>query len=281
MRAPLPLLVVAVALTVIALATDHPLVVAAAVVAAGALYTAAPAPRGPFLRLAIISGLILMILNPLIALEGDRVLIPGPGFGPFDLEVTAEELLYGLIAGLRLVALILATSAFLLLSDPDRVQALASRVAPRSALTVALAARLMPTLRRDAIALSESLRLRGFGPGVGRRARIRSGAALVEPLIGSSLERGVDIAEAMAARGYGGATPTPLPQPRLRPPEWFVLGIGLLLAAVAAIVITGSTAYRTYPVADPVVIPTALGVAAVTALGGIACALLLRPDRST
>lgn len=280
MRAPLPLLLVAAAIATIALATDHPLVVAAAVVAAAALYTAAPPPRGPFLRLAIVSGLILMALNPFIALEGDRVLIPGPGVGPFDLEVTAEELLYGLVAGLRLVAVILASSAFLLLADPDRVQALASRVAPRSALTVALSARLVPTLRRDAIALSESLRLRGIGAGSGRRARIRRGAALVEPLVGSSLERGVDIAEAMAARGYGGRTPTRLPQPPLERPERITLGIGTLLAAIAIAVVVGTTAYRTYPLADPIFDPSGIAVALATMACGIAAALLLRPTRS-
>lgn len=281
MRAPLPPLLVAVAISAIALATDHPLVVLAAAGAAGALYAAAPAPRGPFLRLALISGLILLILNPFIAIEGDRVLIPGSGIGPFDLEVTAEELLFGAVAGLRLVAVILATAAFLLLADPDRVQALASRVAPRSALTVALAARLVPTLRRDATALSESLRLRGIGTGANRRARIRRGAALVEPLVGSSLERGVDIAEAMAARGYGGATMTQVPQPRLRRPERIATALAGVLALLAIGVIAGTSAYRTYPIAGPVLEPAALATAIATLVVGGTIALLLRPRRSS
>lgn len=281
MRAPLPPLLVAIAISAIALATDHPLVVLAAAAGAGALYAAAPAPRGPFLRLALISGLVLAILNPFIAIEGDRVLVPGPGVGPFDLEVTAEELLYGTVAGLRLVAVILATAAFLLLADPDRVQALASRVAPRSALTVALAARLVPTLRRDATALAESLRLRGIGSGTTRRARIRRGAALVEPLVGSSLERGVDIAEAMAARGYGGSPMTRLPQPPLRRPERIAIAIATGLGIVAIGVIAGSASYRTYPVADTVLDPTALATALATIIGGGSIALLLRRGRTS
>ncbi len=46
--------------------------------------------------------------------------------------------------------------------DADRLQAQVARIAPRSALTCALAARLVPTLERDARAISEQARLRGL-----------------------------------------------------------------------------------------------------------------------
>jgi len=276
---PAPLLVAVVALCTIALAAGHPLVVAATLVAALALYLAAPGPHGTFLRFAAISALLFILLNPFVAVEGDRVLAAGPPIPLFDLEITAEELLYGATAGMRLATTILALAAFLTLADPDRVQALAARIAPRSALTVALSARLLPTLRRDATTLSETLRLRGVGGGGGRRADIRRGSLLVEPLVATSLERGVDIAEAMAARGYGAGTPTRLPTPPWNRAEQRVLLLALPLALIAVLVIVGAGAYRIYPVAGPLAEGPALLLAAGTLLIGLALGATVRRDR--
>jgi hypothetical protein len=113
-----------------------------------------------------------------------------------------------------------------------------------------------------------------------RRARIRRGAALVEPLVGSSLERGVDIAEAMAARGYGGATMTRLPQAALRGPERIATTLAIALGLIALGVIVGTASYRTYPVAETVLEPAAVLTALATLVIGAAIALLLRPGRA-
>ncbi|MGI9117185.1 MAG: energy-coupling factor transporter transmembrane component T [Gaiellales bacterium] len=279
MRAPLPPLLVALALIVTALVTSQPMIVGAAFVGALLLHHAAPPPRRLMLRVALASGLLIAVLNPFVAVEGDHVLIAGPHFLLLDLEVTSEELLYGVVAGLRLATAILATSAFLRLADPDRTQALASRVVPRSALTVALAARLAPTLRRDATGLHEALRLRGSGPGRGRRAAIRQGAVLIEPLVASSLERGVDISEAMVARGYGGGTMTRLPEPPYTGAERTGLGAGLVGCLLGAALAVGLAPYAIYPVADPLITPVAVGTAlAVLLLSAIgAGALRARP----
>ncbi|MDP4800371.1 MAG: hypothetical protein NWR66_00230, partial [Burkholderiaceae bacterium] len=99
MRAPLPPLLVAVALVVIALATAQPLIVGAAFVGALLLHHAAPPPHRLMLRIALISALFILVLNPFVAVEGDHVLFAGPHFLLFDFEVTSEELLYGLVAG--------------------------------------------------------------------------------------------------------------------------------------------------------------------------------------
>ena len=252
MRAPLPPLLVAVALIVIALATSQPLIVGAAFVGALLLHHAAPPPHRVMLRIALISGLFIAVLNPFVAVEGDHVLFAGPNFWLIDFEVTSEEVLYGLVAGARLATAILATAAFLRLADPDRTQALASRVAPRSALTVALSARLAPTLRRDANGLRETLRLRGTGAERGRRAAIRQGTHLIEPLVASSLERGIDISEAMVARGYGAGRLTRLPEAPLQRNEQVALLCGVVGLVVAVVLLAGAAPYEIYPLADPI-----------------------------
>jgi energy-coupling factor transport system permease protein len=275
-RAPLPPLLVAVALIVIALATSQPLIVGAAFVGALFLHHAAPPPHRLMLRIALISGLFIAVLNPFVAVEGDHVLFAGPNFWLIDFEVTSEEVLYGLVAGARLATAILATAAFLRLADPDRTQALASRVAPRSALTVALSARLTPTLRRDAIGLRETLRLRGTGAERGRRAAIRQGTRLIEPLVASSLERGIDISEAMVARGYGAGRLTRLPEMPLRRNEQVALLCGVVGLVVAVVLLAGVAPYEIYPVADPIATGVAFVLAGLTLLVSVVAAGSLR-----
>lgn len=262
-------------LIAVSLAAEQPVLVAAALAGSVLLYLAAPVRHGLMLRLAAASGLVLLLLNPFLAAEGDRVLVAGPGFLLLDLEVTAEEVLYGAVSGMRLATAIVATAAFLALSDPDRLQALVSRVAPRSALTVALAARLMPALRADASALHEALLLRGAAPATGRRGRARQSATLVEPLVASALDRGVGIAEAMAARGYGGGPFTPLPEPAATRPGRAALVVGLALVAGATALAVGVLPYAVYPQADPLLRWPALVAAAgiVGACAAVAHAL--------
>ncbi len=279
MRAPLPPLLCALALIAIALATAQPLIVAAALIGSLALYGAAPPPHRLMLRIALVSGLFIAILNPFVAVEGDHVLFAGPSFFLIDFEITSEEALYGLVAGARLATAILATSAFLRLADPDRTQALASRIVPRSALTVALAARLAPTLRRDAAGLRETLQLRGLGPANGRRAAIRQGSLLIEPLIASSLERGVDISEAMVARGYGGTHLTRLPETPLRPSEQVGLVCGALGLLIAVALIVGVAPFEIYPTASPIFTPLAIGLAVGTLSISLVAAAVLRSPR--
>src|SRR5207244_1812733 len=99
-----------------------------------------------------------------------------------------------------------------------------ARLARRSVLAVALATRLVPTLERDAAGMLEALRGRGV-----RVAGARGYARLASPLLSGSLERGLNLAEAMEARGYGRAGSTRAPRARRsRPalPRWAVLGPG-------------------------------------------------------
>ena len=85
-----------------------------------------------------------------------------------DIEVTLEEVLAGLAVGVRLFAVAALVGALLAHMDADRLQAQVARIAPRSALTCALAARLLPTLERDARAIAEAARLRGVSLADGR-----------------------------------------------------------------------------------------------------------------
>jgi energy-coupling factor transport system permease protein len=277
-RAPGPLTVLGLAAIAIAFSTDHPLVLGAAALGALALFAAAPGrPSRLFLLGGAISGLSLAVLNPFVSAEGDLILWRGPEVALIDLEVTLEEVVAGVAIGVRLFAVAVVVGAVLAHIDADRLQAQVARVAPRSALTCALAARLMPTLERDARAIAETARLRGVALTEGRwPGRLRRAAPLALPLLGSSLERGLDVAEAMTARGYGSGPRTRIAEAPHTAPERLTLAIGVALTVVAAATIgLGLAGYSYYPTLDPVTGGGAIGVAAATlaCLGGAALVL--------
>jgi energy-coupling factor transport system permease protein len=154
--------------------------------------------RAPYVFGAIASGTGVFLLSPLLALEGSHALWMGPSVSVLGrLDVTTEELEIAALNGLRLTAVALAFSAYALLVDHDRLVA-AARFAPRSALAVALATRLVPSLERDASGLRDAVRGRGV-PVRGARGHAR----LLSPLVAGSLERAANLAEAMEARGFG------------------------------------------------------------------------------
>lgn len=266
MRAPGPLALLGLAAVVIAFSTDHPLVLLA--VAAGALTLFLRAPGRPsrlFLIGGLTSGLTLALINPFVSAQGDLILWSGPEVALFDLEITLEELLAGAAVAVRLFAVATLAGALLASIDADRLQAQVARVAPHSALVCALAARLLPTLERDARAITEAARLRGVALTDGSwTRRLRRAAPLALPLLGSGLERGMDVAEAMAVRGYGGGPRTRVREAAYTGVERGVLAIGAGLVAVAVAMIAGGPAqYDFYPTLDD---PLGAGAIAIAAL---------------
>jgi energy-coupling factor transport system permease protein len=176
---------------------------------------------------ALGSGLAVFVVTPFVSQIGYHVLWSGPTIPVFGtLDVTREELRIGLFQGLRLTAVALAFAAYALLLDHDRLVQ-AAGFARRSVLAVALATRLVPTLERDASGLSEALRGRGV-----EVTGVRGRATLLAPLLAGSLERALNLAEAMEARGYGRPGATRAPRP-----GWTALDKAAVTLGIAAIAI--------------------------------------------
>ena len=159
----------------------------------------APARRArPYLVASAGSALGVFLVWPLLQSTGIHVLWEGPVVPVVGLlDVTREELVLATVYALRLAAVGLAFAAYALVLDHDRLVA-AAGFARRSALAVALATRLVPTLERDAAGLAEAVRGRGIAV-----EGVRGRALLLSPLVAGSLERAASLAEAMEARGYG------------------------------------------------------------------------------
>lgn len=182
-----------------------------AVLAVVLLAVCLQAPRGrrwPYLVGSLSAAAMIFLVSPFVQHLGTHVVWTGgrlPVFGTLD--VTGEELEVALFHALRFAAVALAFTAYALLLDHDRLIQ-AAGFARRSVLAVGLATRLVPTLERDARGLVEALR--------GRRVPVdglRGHARLLSPLVAGSLERGLNLAEAMEARGYGRGDRTRMPRP--------------------------------------------------------------------
>jgi energy-coupling factor transport system permease protein len=208
-------------------------VLSVVVIAALLLVVCLRAPRGrrwPYLVGIVGSAGAVAAITPFVESQGTHPLWIGPTvpvLGPLD--ITSEELASGATQALRLAAVGFAFAAYALLLDHDRLVQ-AAGFARRSVLAVALATRLVPTLERDAAGLVEALRGRGVAiEGVRGRAR------LLSPLLAGSLERALNLAEAMEARGFGRPGRTRMPGRRWRGRDRAALVAGVVVVVLGAL----------------------------------------------
>jgi energy-coupling factor transporter transmembrane protein EcfT len=199
----------------------------------GVCLRAPAARRWPYVVGSLTSGVGVLVISPFLSSEGGGTLLwQGPTIPVLGtIDVTTGEIQQAALNGFRLAAVGLAFAAYALLLDHDRLVA-SSRFARRSALAVALATRLVPTLERDAVGLREAVRGRGV-----ELSGVRSYAGLLSPLVSGSLERASSLAEAMEARGFG--RPGATRQPR---PSW--TGLERALVVAAAFVVAGALVWH-------------------------------------
>jgi energy-coupling factor transport system permease protein len=228
---PAPAAALLAGLAAAALLADHTLSVGA--IALVLLIVCLRAPRRrrwPYLLGAVGSSASVFVLTPFVETLPGRTLWSGPSVPVLGrLDVTSTELANGSVQALRLAAVALAFTAYALLLDHDHLLQGAG-FARRSTLAVALATRLLPTLERDAAGFVEALRGRGV-----ETAGLRARARLLAPLLADSLERALNLAEAMEARGFGRPGRTRRPAPSWRGRDGFALAAAAAAVAAGAI----------------------------------------------
>jgi energy-coupling factor transport system permease protein len=212
------------ALAAAALMATH--VWAAALIVGLLLLVCLRAPRGRrrlYLACTAISAFTVFVLTPFIETLGSHPIWAGPIIPVLgQLDVTSEELSSAAHNALRLAGVGLAFAAYALMLDHDRLLQ-----AVRFARPAALATRMLPMLERDAAGFLEALRGRGV-----EIKGVRGYATLLSPLLAGSLERGLNLAEAMEARGYGRPGRTDIPRP-----PWHALDAALVVLALAIVLV--------------------------------------------
>ena len=243
----------------------HPLVLAGALAGIVAAGIAAGVGRevARSLRLALPFALLLAIVNAIVYQEGATLLVRGGLFLGRSWDITLESAAYGAFNGLRIVVLIAALGGLMSAAvDPDALLKSLRRISYRSALTAALATRLVPVLARDAGRMGDAARCRPHPPG--RLAVVRAAMA-------NSLDRAVDVAAALEVRGYSLAG---RPVRRRSPWSRHDRRIGAAALAVAFLAVGGAVAgigeVEAYPTISMAFGWPELGLAGALALLGLA-----------
>ncbi len=206
----------------------------------------------PYLRVALYVGGFLAILNPLFSQGGLDVLWQAH-LPLLQIRVTIQGVAFGVSTALRLSAVLIAFALYNLVLDPDDQLGIMSRFSFRSGLVVSLATRLVPVLSRDAERITDAQRSRGVELDRGRRRdRAAARIPLLSALLTQSLERAMDIAASMEARGYGrGGRTRWQPERRWRFADGATAAAaGLAVAALIGGLVAGAFQYDFYPLLD-------------------------------
>lgn len=151
------------------------------------------------LRIAVIVGLPIVVINVLASRQGLTVFARLGDLGPFGQgDLTVEAVVYGAVIALKVTLLMLITTLGSLAVDPDELLRGFRRLSFRSALTASLATRMIPVLGADAQRLAEAQKTRPEDPSRGVRGRI----ALLSAIVGGSLERAMEVAATLELRGF-------------------------------------------------------------------------------
>ena len=243
------------ALVTAVLAFEHPLPLLAlgvAILGAGVL-----AGCGRSLARGALFGvpfaLVIALVNPLVAREGLNVVLRLGEIGPLgQFDVTRESLVFGAILGLRALLVVLAGGALLAATvDFDQLLQRFRRISVRSALTAALAVRLVPVLGRDARRLADARRCR---PDAGPRPNAAERLQIVRAVATGAMDRALDVAATLEVRGY--ATPAAAGGPRRLPEPWsrhdvaFATSALALLALALGARLSGVADFRAYPTTE-------------------------------
>jgi len=240
------------ALVTAVLAFEHPLplvALGAAILGAGWL-----AGCGRSLARGALFGvpfaITIALVNPLVAREGLNVVLRLGEIGPLgNLDVTRESLVFGAILGLRALLVVLAGGALLAGTvDFDELLQRFRRISVRSALTAALAVRLVPVLGRDARRLADARRCR---PDAGARPNAAERLQIVRAVATGAMDRALDVAATLEVRGY--ATPEAAGGARRLPEPWSRHDLGFAASAIGLVVLAlgarllGVASFSAYP----------------------------------
>jgi energy-coupling factor transport system permease protein len=140
-----------------------------------------------------------VLLNFVSAHLGRTVLFALPDEWPaLGGPYTLEGLAFGAAGGLTIAAALLAAAAFSLLLEPHDVMDALPRALASTGTAIAASLNLVPAITRSLTEIAEAQRMRGWRP-----RGPRSWAEVLVPVVLTSAEGSIQLAESMEARGFG------------------------------------------------------------------------------
>jgi energy-coupling factor transport system permease protein len=147
----------------------------------------------------IVSGLIIIIFNPLFNERGRHIL-----FEIFQHRFTLEAVMYGATTALSIVGVLALFVSYNEIMTPNKLFYLFSKFLPQFAILLMLTLRFIPLMRRRLEEIAAIQASKGISVLNGSwKNRTKSGLLYVQVLLTYSLEEAIQTADSMNARGYG------------------------------------------------------------------------------
>jgi energy-coupling factor transport system permease protein len=160
-----------------------------------------------FLRMGLVLIAFSMLFTSLTAHHGQTVLVTAPSlvirvqgvtFLRLGGEITLETLIYGLANGLNLMAILLIFATFNALVNHHRLLRSIPAFMYQTGVVTSIAITFVPQLASSITDIREAQAIRGH-----RFRGLRDLLPLFAPLLSGGLEKAVQLAESMEARGFG------------------------------------------------------------------------------
>jgi energy-coupling factor transport system permease protein len=152
--------------------------------------------------------LLIIVINALVSNQGSHILYQFPIAIPIAgaPRITLEGILWGVGNSLRLLAIISAFTVLMFAIHPDDLMLamVKAKLPYKSVVVTSLSTKFVPALIDDAQCIADGKRSRGLELDKGGRIqRVKSYASIAIPLLSNSLDRAVQVAEAMESRAFG------------------------------------------------------------------------------
>lgn len=152
--------------------------------------------------------LLIIVINALVSSQGSHVLCQIPFTIPIigAPKITLEGILCGIGNSLRLLAIISSFTILTFTIHPDDLMLvlMKAKLPYKSVLVTSLSTKFVPALIDDAQCITDIQRCRGLEVDKGGRIqRAKNRMAIAIPLLSNSLDRSVQVAEAMESRAFG------------------------------------------------------------------------------
>ncbi|MGD8398541.1 MAG: energy-coupling factor transporter transmembrane component T, partial [Anaerolineae bacterium] len=203
-----------VAAAVPAFTLRNPLYLALTLGAAGIVYTALGRRSivgqawGGFVRIGLFFVALAVAFNALSVHIGDVVLFRLPASWPIvGGPITLEAIIAGAVNGLGLLTILVVFATFNAVVDHYQLLRATPAFLFQAGVVISIAVTFVPQMVLSAREIREAQRIRGH-----RFRGVRDLLPLIMPLLASSLERAIQLAETMEARGFGAAVAPPSPR---------------------------------------------------------------------
>ena len=141
---------------------------------------------------------IMTVLNPLVSHNGATVM-----FVLNDRPITAEALLYGVIASVMIISVIYWFRSFTWIMTSDKLLYVFGKLSPKLALILSMGLRYVPLIGKQAEKVNRAQTALGLYKDDNIIDKARGGIRVFSVIVTWALENGIFTADSMASRGYG------------------------------------------------------------------------------